>query len=176
MSKCTLSVVNAAWPKPKQPRLEGRSTRSINNSSPSVSNTQDAFYRYALRFPFRKTHLIANSLLILFWIRIGNCLGRLRPDRRPESLHGRSSNPTGRLRLVKHCDRLVQTLWDGLSSQLATPAAGFVIDVIVTAIINLRQTARIVVVVPTAIPTTAPPPAKFSTQPRFQRMIDATSS
>ncbi len=48
MSKCTLSVVNAAWPKPKRPRLEGRSTRSINNSSPSVFNTQDAFYRYTI--------------------------------------------------------------------------------------------------------------------------------
>lgn len=119
------------------------------------------------------------SYQILFLHPSGNCLGRLRPDRRPKSLHGRSSNPTGRLRLVKHCDRLVQTLWDGLSSQLTTPAAGFVgIDVNVTAIILLRKTARIVfVVVPTAaaIPATAPPPAKFSTQPRFQRMIDATS-
>ena len=103
--------------------------------------------------------------LLTIWMETGDGVGWLRADRGPEGLHGRGSNSAGRFGLVQHCDRLVQTLRHGLSSQ---PAAAAVAAAVSTA---AATTAAAATATTTAAATAAAlAAAKFAAQPRFRRL------
>ena len=106
--------------------------------------------------------------LLTIWMETGDGVGWLRADRGPEGLHGRGSNSAGRFGLVQHCDRLVQTLRHGLSSQ---PAAAAVAAAVSTAAATTAAAAATATTTTTAAATAAAlAAAKFAAQPRFRRL------
>ena len=57
---------------------------------------------------------------IIYFSSVGNGVGRLWPNRGKKGVHGRGPNNVRRLKFIKYCHWMVQTIWNYITGQWTT--------------------------------------------------------